>query len=231
MADIPLNHLSRPQLVHLLLRIVDLLSQPVQPATHTPTGPTLEPYDASIDPWNEPEAGQSTGVAGSGCTGFFGDWQPLSPTWPFEPLCLGFLSSCVWDRAVLSLHQSLHQDFLGLGPFPSQLVLARQGSIFARREVGYQVQANHVRMHYQVVAHGIMCVGADAVSAGHPVRCSVQGTLIICVLYTRFHDIYVREIPAFSSKEWFCIFANGGGVAFGLNVVSDFRPPLAGELF
>ena len=31
MENIPLSHLSRPQLVNLLLRIVDLLSQPVQP--------------------------------------------------------------------------------------------------------------------------------------------------------------------------------------------------------
>ena len=67
MSDIPLTHLSRPQLVHLLLRIVDLLSQPVQPATFVPSGTPLEPYDASLDPWNAPDVGQPTnaGVGGS----------------------------------------------------------------------------------------------------------------------------------------------------------------------
>ena len=62
MDNINLSLLSRPQLVHLLLQIVDLLAQPLpqpeQPlhpgqAMHAP--PRLEPYDASIDPWNEPE--------------------------------------------------------------------------------------------------------------------------------------------------------------------------------
>ncbi len=65
MADIPLTHLTRPQLVHLLLRIVDLLAQPAVPchsavpATGEPVGPTLEPYDASLDPWNAPGPGPS----------------------------------------------------------------------------------------------------------------------------------------------------------------------------
>ena len=61
MDNINLSLLSRPQLVHLLLQIVDLLAQPLpqpnQPlhpgqVMHAP--PRLEPYDASIDPWNEP---------------------------------------------------------------------------------------------------------------------------------------------------------------------------------
>ena len=65
MADVPLAHLSRQQLVHLLLRIVDLLAQPVVPCqSATPAmgctgGPTLEPYDASLDPWNAPDPGLS----------------------------------------------------------------------------------------------------------------------------------------------------------------------------
>ena len=65
MADIPLNHLSRPQLVHLLLRIVDLLSLPSMPAPSVPLSgnqtrcPSVVPYDASIDPWNAPDEGQS----------------------------------------------------------------------------------------------------------------------------------------------------------------------------
>ena len=64
MADIPLNHLSRPQLVHLLLRIVDLLSLPSMPAPSLPSDgrqrccPNVVPYDASLDPWNAPEEGQ-----------------------------------------------------------------------------------------------------------------------------------------------------------------------------
>ena len=71
MDNIHLGHLSRPQLVNLLLRIVDLLAQalpqpgqtlpPVQ-ATQAP--PVLEPYDASIDPWNEPELSQPATAAG-----------------------------------------------------------------------------------------------------------------------------------------------------------------------
>ena len=61
MDNINLSLLSRPQLVHLPLQIVDLLAQPLpqpdQPlhpgqVMHAP--PRLEPYDASIDPWNEP---------------------------------------------------------------------------------------------------------------------------------------------------------------------------------
>ena len=60
MSDVPLAHLSRQQLVQLLLRIVDLLAQPVlpfhtvAPAPGTTGGPALEPYDASLDPWNDP---------------------------------------------------------------------------------------------------------------------------------------------------------------------------------
>ena len=65
MDNMQLGHLSRPQLVNLLLRIVDILAQPLpqleQPlhsgqAMQAP--PILEPYDASIDPWNEPEQSQ-----------------------------------------------------------------------------------------------------------------------------------------------------------------------------
>ena len=65
MDNINLSLLSRPQLVHLLLQIVDLLAQPLpqpeQPlhpgqVMHAP--PRLEPYDASVDPWNEPELAQ-----------------------------------------------------------------------------------------------------------------------------------------------------------------------------
>ena len=61
MDNINLSLMSRPQLVHLLHQIVDLLAQPLpqpnQPlhpgqVMHAP--PRLEPYDASIDPWNEP---------------------------------------------------------------------------------------------------------------------------------------------------------------------------------
>ena len=68
MADIPLNHLSRPQLVHLLLRIVDLLSLPSMPAQSAPLSgnqprcPSVVPYDASIDPWNAPDEGQSDSI-------------------------------------------------------------------------------------------------------------------------------------------------------------------------
>ena len=69
MADVPLNHLSRPQLVHLLLRIVDLLSLPSMPAQSAPSsgslpcGPVVEPYDASIDPWNAPDESQGDPMA------------------------------------------------------------------------------------------------------------------------------------------------------------------------
>ena len=61
MADVPLSHLSRSQLVHLLLRIVDLLSQPVMPAQSAPpvgglpSGSGVELYDARLDPWNAPD--------------------------------------------------------------------------------------------------------------------------------------------------------------------------------
>ena len=73
MDNIPLGHLSRPQLVNLLLRIVDLLSQPLPqpgqpfpPAQATQAYPVLEPYDASIDPWNAPELSQPANVSGPG---------------------------------------------------------------------------------------------------------------------------------------------------------------------
>ena len=75
MADIPLAHLSRPELVHLLLRIVDLLSQPVMPChsaapgTATSAGPPLELYDASLDPWNAPDTGPAAAVSSAGCGG------------------------------------------------------------------------------------------------------------------------------------------------------------------
>ena len=69
MADVPLNHLSRPQLVHLLLRIVDLLSLPSMPAQSAPSSgsqpccPVVVPYDASIDPWNAPDESQGDPIA------------------------------------------------------------------------------------------------------------------------------------------------------------------------
>ena len=70
MDNIYLGHLSRPQLVNLLLRIVDLLAQPLpQPGQTLPpvqamqASPILEPYDASIDPWNEPELSQPATAA------------------------------------------------------------------------------------------------------------------------------------------------------------------------
>ena len=71
MDNIHLGHLSRPQLVNLLLRIVDLLAQPLPqpgqtlpPVQATQAPPVLEPYDASIDPWNEPELSQPATAAG-----------------------------------------------------------------------------------------------------------------------------------------------------------------------
>ena len=71
MGNIHLGHLSRPQLVNLLLRIVDLLAQPLPqpgqtlpPVQATQAPPVLEPYDASIDPWNEPELSQPATAAG-----------------------------------------------------------------------------------------------------------------------------------------------------------------------
>ena len=70
MDNMYLGHLSRPQLVNLLLRIVDLLAQPLpQPGQPLPpvqamqAPPILEPYDASIDPWNEPEQSQPATAA------------------------------------------------------------------------------------------------------------------------------------------------------------------------
>ena len=70
MDNMYLGHLSRPQLVNLLLRIVDLLAQPLpQPGQPLPpvqamqAPPILEPYDASIDPWNEPELAQPATAA------------------------------------------------------------------------------------------------------------------------------------------------------------------------
>ena len=69
MEEIPLSHLSRPQLVNLLSRIVDLLSQPVQLAQHTQTCPPLEPYDASVDPWNAPDMAQPANFTGQGGSG------------------------------------------------------------------------------------------------------------------------------------------------------------------
>ena len=70
MDNMHLGHLSRPQLVNLLLRIVDLLAQPLpQPGQPLPpvqamqAPPILEPYDASIDPWNEPELSQPSTAA------------------------------------------------------------------------------------------------------------------------------------------------------------------------
>ena len=44
MENLPLHHLSRPQLVNLLLRIVDLLSQPMLPTPRGQVDPPLEPY-------------------------------------------------------------------------------------------------------------------------------------------------------------------------------------------
>ena len=71
MDNIHLGHLSRPQLVNLLLRIVDLLAQPLPqpgqplpPVQATQAPPILEPYDASIDPWNEPELSRPANAAG-----------------------------------------------------------------------------------------------------------------------------------------------------------------------
>ena len=91
MADVPLNHLSRPQLVHLLLRIVDLLSLPSMPAQSAPSsgslpcGPVVEPYDASIDPWNAPDESQGDPMATRdqgvpvGTGGCHSGYGPLNP--------------------------------------------------------------------------------------------------------------------------------------------------------
>ena len=86
MSDIPLAHLSRQQLVQLLLRVVDLLAQPVLPSVQTvapvqtTTGsPVLEPYDASLDPWNAPDACPTAGAGsreGTACGALVGSAGP-----------------------------------------------------------------------------------------------------------------------------------------------------------
>ena len=70
MDNLYLGHLSRPQLINPLLRIVDLLAQPLpqpgqplHPVQAMQAPPILEPYDASIDPWNEPELPQPAPAA------------------------------------------------------------------------------------------------------------------------------------------------------------------------
>ena len=100
MDNMYLGHLSRPQLVNLLLRIVDLLAQPLsQPGQPLPpvqamqASPILEPYDASIDPWNEPEQSQPAAAASP-------DVRRPRPTClrTFEPGSNGFLSNGAWGE-------------------------------------------------------------------------------------------------------------------------------------
>ena len=102
MADVPLTHLSRPQLVHLLLRIVDLLSQPAMPAQSAPpcgglpNGSGVELYDARLDPWNAPEEcqaaptaprNQGMPVGAVGCQFVQGQLNPAASA--FYPVVLG----------------------------------------------------------------------------------------------------------------------------------------------
>ena len=93
---------SRPQFVHLLLRIVDLLSQPAMPAQSAPpcgglpNGSVVELYDASLDPWNAPEECQAAPMAprnqgmpvgAVGCHSVHGPLNPAAPA--FYPVVSG----------------------------------------------------------------------------------------------------------------------------------------------
>ena len=128
MENIPLGHLSRPQLVNLLLRIVDLLSQPVQPfppAQATQACPVLEPYDASIDPWNAPEPTQPVNVFWSrGQLSGDHQWYCIPSRAP-EPGSDGFLRNGALGHVVVTVleglvnpHLNQHLDSHDLAPSP-----------------------------------------------------------------------------------------------------------------
>ncbi len=115
MEDIPLSHLSRPQLVNLLLRIVDLLSQPVQLAQHTQTCPPLEPYDASVDPWNAPDIAQPVNFTGQGGSGPMTTGNPVYPPGLLNPGA----STCLprwlnWPLLLAFLEPITHRGHFGV---------------------------------------------------------------------------------------------------------------------
>ena len=96
MADIPLNHLSRPQLVHLLLRIVDLLSLPSMPAPSVPLSgnqtrcPNVVPYDASLDPWNARDEDQRDSIVTRDPGALVGPGSSKSGYGPLNPAASAF---------------------------------------------------------------------------------------------------------------------------------------------
>ena len=193
MADVPLNHLSRPQLVHLLLRIVDLLSQPLMPAQSAPPGgslpcgPVVEPYDASVDPWNAPDECQGDPMATrdrgvpvgtGGCHSGHG------------PLILRRLRSILWCRNHLLVIPN--QAALGIPLACHVLVSTAKDQCLVLSGLAlesYPSPACPLRMPYLGVAHGCACAAFLAVCVVHLAYYSVLVTPTTCVKFTKSPDL------------------------------------------
>ena len=139
MADIPSNHLSRPQLVHLLLRIVDLLSLPSMPAPSVPLSgnqtrcPSVVPYDASIDPWNAPDEGQCDSIVTRDPGALVGTGSSNSGHGPLNPAASAFtmVSGPPACHASSGYWQSRDLPRFGVdrkGPEPSTVSVCTGGS-------------------------------------------------------------------------------------------------------
>ena len=209
MADVPLTHLSRPQLVHLLLRIVDLLSQPVtpvQPAPPVPSGPRVELYDARLDPWNAPDEGQ---VAPSGPRDHGG---PVGAGGPYLIQGHVCLLSCHVGTTCLQSPIGL----LGAPPLACHaLVWMDLGHclvLLVVVVVGCPKRACPLRMLYLGVARGCMSVAVHVGCVVLPVYCSVLDTRTTCVSFTKYRDAtlgtydlwWVASALPFLQSNWSC---------------------------
>ena len=208
MADVPLTHLSRPQLVHLLLRIVDLLSQPVTPVQSAPpvvglpSGSGVELYDARLDPWNAPDEGhvapsvprdQGMPVGAGGRHPVQGQLSPAASA-SGPPAC-NPQSGCPETPPGLVWMVLDHC-----------LVLSEVAT------VGYPKLACPLRMPYLGVGRGCTSVAVHVECVVLPAFCSVLDTRTTCVRFTKYRDTavgtYIRwEIATailLLPTNWFC---------------------------
>ena len=198
MADIPLNHLSRPQLVHLLLRIVDLLSLPSMPAPSVPLSgnqtrcPSVVPYDASIDPWNAPDEGQCDSIVtrdpgalvgtGSGNSGY----GPLNPAASaFYPMVSG-PPACHTSSGCSGTPRDLPRFGVDRkGPEPSTVSVCTGGSAQSSLPTENALPGCGPWVH--------VCSSP----------CSVCGAP--CILQRIGHTNHLCEIIKSRDKAWYCV--------------------------
>ena len=194
MADIPLNHLSRPQLVHLLLRIVDLLSLPSMPAPSVPLSgnqprcPSVVPYDASIDPWNAPDEGQSESIVTRDPGALVGTGSSNSGYGPLNPAASAFYPmvsgppACHTSSGCSGNPRDLPRFGVDRkGPEPSTVSVCTGE--------GQPSQVCPLKMPYLGVAHGCTCAALLVVCVEHLAYSSALVTPTTCVRFIKSRDM------------------------------------------